>query len=163
MSHEGKGLPSCDIEFLSSCFCKVWLWLYKQKPGRQITFNKVKSFGCDRSFWGIEICTFIIFNIWIIRVFRCFRIKSRKEPIIFVISVRLFFRINQSDSHWTDFHEILYWLLLRKYLEKFQIWLKSDTILGNLHEDLRTFILRQHYEIFCSLSTMQREPIAAFP
>jgi hypothetical protein len=35
-------------------------------------------------------------------------------------------RMYQRGSHWTDFRKILYWGLLRKSVEKLQIWLKSD-------------------------------------
>jgi hypothetical protein len=38
----------------------------------------------------------------------------------------------QRNYHRTDFREILYWGLLRKSVEKIQIWLK----LGTLHEDI---------------------------
>jgi hypothetical protein len=36
-------------------FYRTWWWLYKPKPGRQITFNKVRSVGCD---WGIGISAY---------------------------------------------------------------------------------------------------------
>jgi hypothetical protein len=35
-------------------------------------------------------------------------------------------RIEQLDSHWTDFREILYLQAFRKYAEKIQVSLKSD-------------------------------------
>ena len=36
-------------------------------------------------------------------------------------------------SHWTDFHEILYLNIFRKYFEKIQVSLKSDTNDGTAH------------------------------
>jgi hypothetical protein len=41
-----------------------------------------------------------------VHVFRCFRIKSRKASIIFVMSVRPSVRMNQRGSHWMNFREI---------------------------------------------------------
>jgi len=38
--------------------------------------------------------------------FRCFRIRSRKASIIFVMLVRPSFRMYQRSSHWKDFREI---------------------------------------------------------
>jgi len=40
-------------------------------------------------------------------------------------------RMNQGSSHWTNFLEILYWVLLRKSVEKIQIyksWAKNGTL-----------------------------------
>jgi hypothetical protein len=58
---------------------------------------------------------------------------SRKGPATFIMFVRPpSVLIYQRRSHCTDCCEILYWGLLRKSIETFQIWLKS----GTLHEDL---------------------------
>ena len=34
--------------------------------------------------------------------------------------------MEQLGSHWTDFHEIWYLKIFRKYVKKIQVWLKSD-------------------------------------
>ena len=39
-------------------------------------------------------------------------------------SVRLFIRMEQLGSHWTDFDEI--WFFLNKFVEKIQVSLKSN-------------------------------------
>ena len=49
--------------------------------------------------------------------------------------------VYQHDSHWTDFHEFWYWVLLRKYLEKTKFGLNWTTMLGNLFEDPSTYVL----------------------
>jgi len=41
-----------------------------------------------------------------LHLFRCFRTKSRKAFIIFVMLVRPSFRMYQRSSHWKDFLEI---------------------------------------------------------
>jgi len=47
----------------------------------------------------------------------------------------------QRDTHWTEFREILYWVLLGKSVEEHHIWLKSVKNFGAPHEDLSTFVL----------------------
>jgi len=42
------------------------------------------------------------------------------------LSARPSVRMEQLDSHWTDFHEILYLSSFRKSVEKIQVSLKSD-------------------------------------
>jgi hypothetical protein len=50
-----RPLPSCDVEFLNSCFYRAWWCLCKPKPDRQILFNKViKSVGFD-IFFSVEL------------------------------------------------------------------------------------------------------------
>jgi hypothetical protein len=41
-------------------------------------------------------------------------------------SVRPPARMEQLGCHWADFHEILYLIIFRKYVEKIQVSLKSD-------------------------------------
>jgi hypothetical protein len=50
--------------------------------------------------------------------------KLRKATISFIMSVRASVRTEQLDSHWTDFHEILYLRIFRKSVEKIQISLQ---------------------------------------
>jgi tRNA G10 N-methylase Trm11 len=60
--------------------------------------------------------------------------KLRKATISFAMPVhpsvypifRLSVRMEQLRSHWTDFHKSLYLRIYRKYVEKFQVSLKSD-------------------------------------
>jgi hypothetical protein len=71
---------------------------------------------------------------WILALFA----KMRKATIIFVMSlsvcpsVRLSVRlyvvvcVQQQCSHWTDFHEILYLIILGKFVKNIQVSLKSD-------------------------------------
>jgi len=42
------------------------------------------------------------------------------------MSVRPSVRIEQLDSHWTDFYDIWYLRIFRKSVEKIQVSLKSD-------------------------------------
>jgi hypothetical protein len=55
--------------------------------------------------------------------------KLQRDTISFVmsvcLSVCLSVRLEQLDSHWTDFHEILY-LSIGKSVEKIQFSLKSN-------------------------------------
>ena len=53
--------------------------------------------------------------------------KLRKATISFIMSVCLSVRMEQLGFHWTDCHEIWYFSILWKSVEKFQVSLKSDT------------------------------------
>jgi hypothetical protein len=71
--------------------------------------------------------------------------ESRKVPITFVMSVRPSVHMYRRGSHWTNFHETLYRESLRKSVQTLQIWLKSDTNIVYLHDDLRTlYCCRRH-------------------
>jgi hypothetical protein len=50
-------------------------------------------------------------------------------------------RIEKLAAHWTDFQEILYWSIFRKYIKKIKVLLKPEKIAGTLHEDQYTFII----------------------
>ena len=84
---------------------------------------------------------FILFRLGTIRVLQR-RItvgafaESGKAPISFVISVCPSFRIYQRRSHWTDFREIWYWGLLRKHIDKFNIWL-SVIVVGDIESSYK--------------------------
>jgi hypothetical protein len=58
-------------------------------------------------------------------IFRHVR-KTTKKAIIIVMSVRPSARMEQLGPHWTEFHEMWYLIIFRKYVEKIQISLKSD-------------------------------------
>jgi hypothetical protein len=51
--------------------------------------------------------------------------KTTKKAIIIVMSVRPSARIEQLGPHWTEFHEIWYLSVFRKYVEEFQVSLIS--------------------------------------
>ena len=69
----------------------------------------------------------------------------------FDLSVRLSVRMEHLDSHWTDFHEILYWSIFRKSVKKIQISLKSD-------KNNEYFTSRPMYIFYqISLSSIQNE------
>jgi len=42
------------------------------------------------------------------------------------MSVRLFVRMEQLGSHWTDFHDTWYLIIFQQYLVKLQVSSKSD-------------------------------------
>jgi hypothetical protein len=50
----------------------------------------------------------------------------RKAAISFVKTVCPPIRMEQLYSHWTDFHEISYLRIFRKFVEKIKVWLKYD-------------------------------------
>jgi hypothetical protein len=47
--------------------------------------------------------------------------------------------MEQLGSHWTDFQKNWYSSIFRKFVENIQASLRSDRIMGNLHEDQYTF------------------------
>ena len=49
--------------------------------------------------------------------------------------------MEQLGSHSTDFHEIWYLRVFRKYVEKIQLSLKSDENNSTAHEDRHTFLI----------------------
>jgi len=51
----------------------------------------------------------------------------RREIPHVCLSVRM-----EQLAHWTDFHEILYLRIFRKFVEKIQVSLKSDKLSGYL-------------------------------
>ena len=54
---------------------------------------------------------------------------------------RLSVRMERLGSHWTDLHEMLYFSIFRKSVEKIQGLLKSDKNISTLHEDQYTFLI----------------------
>ena len=56
----------------------------------------------------------------------------------FQLSVRLCAPNN--SAHTTDFREMWYWALLLDFVDKFEIWLKSEKNSRHLHEDLHRFL-----------------------
>jgi hypothetical protein len=48
--------------------------------------------------------------------------KLLKSTLRFVMSVRM----KRLDLHWTDFHEILYLMIFRKYVLQIQVLFKLD-------------------------------------
>ena len=52
--------------------------------------------------------------------------KLRKATISLVVSVRPSVLVEQLGSHWTDFHEIWFMAIFRKYVGKIQFSLKYE-------------------------------------
>jgi hypothetical protein len=52
--------------------------------------------------------------------------NCEKRLLDFVIPVRPSVRMEQLGSHWTDFHEIWYLIIILKSVEKIRVSLKSD-------------------------------------
>jgi len=68
--------------------------------------------------------------------------KLRKRPLgLSYLSIPPTICMENVGSHWTGFHEILCWSILRKSVEKIQDILKSDNNAATLHEDLCTFMI----------------------
>jgi hypothetical protein len=59
----GRPFPSCDVEFLNSCFYKAWWWLYKSKPGRPIILIR------QRKVFVTTTISYIIYVPWFPRNF----------------------------------------------------------------------------------------------
>jgi len=70
--------------------------------------------------------------------------KLRKATISFVVPVRPSVRIEQLGFHCTDFHEIWYLIIFRKYVEKIQVSLKSARINGTVRGDQCTLLIIFH-------------------
>jgi len=49
-----------------------------------------------------------------------------RKPTISFMSVRPSVRMEQLGSHWKDFHEMWYFSMFRKTVQKIQVPLKSD-------------------------------------
>ena len=65
-------------------------------------------------------------------MFKALFAKLRKATLLFVMSVRPSVLMEQLGSHWTDFHEISYFSILPKYVEKIQLSLQSEKNSGYL-------------------------------
>jgi hypothetical protein len=97
--------------------------------------------------------------------FKCFHINSKKNLLA---SSCLFFRqsdhVLQRGSHCTEFREILYCGLLRKSVEKLQIWLKSDTKSGFFMKRLKyVHIVDSSRKYFVAKLQRKRNPSLRFP
>ena len=57
------------------------------------------------------------------------------------LSVCPFVRMEQRGCYWTNFHEIWYLSIFRKYVQKIHVSLKYDENKRYLHEDLCTFMM----------------------
>jgi hypothetical protein len=54
------------------------------------------------------------------------RVRKIAENDYYLRHIPLSVRMEQLGSHWTDFHEIWYLNIFRKFVEKIQVSLKSD-------------------------------------
>ena len=81
---------------------------------------KIKTEACD-TYWVMndELC--IIF-----RFRACWQNCEKRLLASWSLSVHLSIRMEQLDSHWTDFNGILYLSIFRKSLDKIPVSLKSD-------------------------------------
>jgi hypothetical protein len=75
--------------------------------------------------------------------FLCAFVKLRNANNTFIISVCLSVRMEQSSSHWTNFHEILYLSIFRKSVEKIRLLLQYDK--NNRYEELCTFTISHSF------------------
>jgi len=57
---------------------------------------------------------------WLLKAFA----SAGHVSVSVVMYASLCVRMYDRGSHWTDFREIWYWALLRKLVEKVQIWVK---------------------------------------
>jgi len=80
-----------------------------------------------------------------------------KAPVIFVMSVYPSARIEQLDSHGTDFHEIWYLSILRKSVEKIRIPLNSNK--NNGHFTWPIYMCIMSRSIFLDWRTVQIEVV----
>jgi len=78
----------------------------------------------SRTFYRYNVVVFLI-KVKVHIIFSAFT-EFGKATISFVISVRPFVRMEKLNSHWTDFHEVLYLSIFRKYIDKIQVSLKYD-------------------------------------
>jgi hypothetical protein len=71
--------------------------------------------------------------------------KSAKGDYLFGhvhLSARPSFHLHGTTLlHWTDFHEMWYSSIFRKYFEIIQMWSNLTRITGTLHEDMCTFMI----------------------
>ena len=64
------------------------------------------------------------------------------------MSVRPSVHTEQLSSHWTDFHEILYLSIFRKYIENMQLSFKSNDNRGYFTLNRYTFFLSYLVQFF---------------
>ena len=81
----------------------------------------------------------LFFTYTFLRFLRAFE-KLRKATISFVMSVRPSVRMEQLDSHWTDFDEFWYFRFFLKSVEKIQVYLKSGKNNGYFTQRFFTFM-----------------------
>jgi len=61
------------------------------------------------------------------------------------VCLSFYVHMKQLSSHWMDFYEIWCLNVFQKSFEKIQVLLKSDKIMGALHNDLCTFVIVAHW------------------
>ena len=90
-------------------------WAYLSRKLRLISQLKRVLGVYDPKMWNKFICQGCIFKAR----------SQNYEKRLFASSCPSV-RMEHFDSHWTDFHEIWYLSIFRKYVGKIQVWLKSD-------------------------------------
>jgi len=67
-----------------------------------------------------------VLTVTVYRVLRRVRKLAKSEYQLLHVSMRLSVRMEQLGSCWTDFLEIWYSCIFRKFIDKFQVTLKYD-------------------------------------
>jgi hypothetical protein len=85
--------------------------------GYHIFWTKISA----GKFWGKKLLH--LQTIRCIQIYAAFSRKEKKSKTPENISdVCLSVRMQQLENHLTDVHEILYWRVLLKYVDIFQVW-----------------------------------------
>jgi hypothetical protein len=107
---------------------EMFLSAHKKYPFYDL-FETQKSSTCQRLKEGASGRCLLMSEENILMITDCFKAlfaKLRKATISFVISVFSSVREEQLGSHFTDFHEIWYLRIFRKFVEKIKVSLKSN-------------------------------------
>jgi len=101
----------CECMCVSVFVC-VWVFVY------------VSVCMCVYVCLWVSVCVCVCVCVW----YLVYRIVSTVPEFAYYLlhARRPIVHICHRGSHWTDFLEIWYWRLSWKYVEKIQIWFKSD-------------------------------------
>jgi hypothetical protein len=121
-----RRLHAVDLNFL----CEYYDWSMDRMQQRRTTNTLLM---CETLFSRLS---FIILCCVAIRLdnltLLCVFAKLRKATISFATSVFLSIRKEQFSSRCSNFHEIRYFGIFLKSVDKFQFWLKSDQNNGHV-------------------------------
>jgi len=131
----------------ASFLSKIFVSLSERKCFAMCKTRGISDYTASTGMFCVHLCTHI--HILLIYSFLGAFAKLWKAAISFVMSVRLSARMEQLGSHWTDFHEIWYFIIFRKYVEKIQVSLKADN-------NKRYFTWRPMYFFIISRSFLLR-------
>ena len=119
---------SCTYVCVCVCVCVCCVWeIYEaycteSRLAESLTNYRNKRETQTCQYWQAGKISFLF-------IFR-YVAKLRKATISFVRYVRLSVQKEKLGSHWTDFHEIWYLSIFRKFVEKIQVSLKLGTNKG---------------------------------